>query len=399
MPKSCLSLALALSIVWGAADKSWYYATETGFTIRTADELAGLAELVNDATESFAGKTITLAANIDLSNYGVDFNEGKGWIPIGRVAPSEGSTTIESFDPYSFKGTFDGNFHKITGLYINDGNRIGSGLFGTLKDGVIKNTTIEKASITANISAGGIVGGNIMGTVLNCSFSGEIIILQFNGGGIVGYNFGTIANSYSIATMGGDAVGGLVGTNDGSVINSYSNSVANVEQPPSAKIGSLAGYNQNSIINSYWNTEGYSAGVGYAAFALEEIITGMSAEEMQNASFIDILNSSLGEQYATWLPDTENINQGFPVFEWKKDDEPNEDDKPGDDITAIPLTYSMESLQIQGLAKAQKLRLFNLKGQTLMERTVLPSEKISIAHLPHGVYLANISGKTLRIVK
>ena len=49
-------------------DTRWYNAGSS-FTISTADQLAGLAELVNGGNE-FKGKTITLGAAIDLSAYG-----------------------------------------------------------------------------------------------------------------------------------------------------------------------------------------------------------------------------------------------------------------------------------------------------------------------------------------
>ena len=67
----------------------------------TAEQLAGLAQLVNDKTASvsFEGKTIYLDNDLDLS--------GSQWTPIG-----DGSNH-ERF----FAGTFDGQHHKIMNLY------------------------------------------------------------------------------------------------------------------------------------------------------------------------------------------------------------------------------------------------------------------------------------------
>ena len=53
----------------GAVDLSWYNGTDTEFTITTARQLAGVAELVNSNTTDFAGKTIRLGADISLLRY------------------------------------------------------------------------------------------------------------------------------------------------------------------------------------------------------------------------------------------------------------------------------------------------------------------------------------------
>ena len=59
-------------------DTSWYNETDTVFTISTADQLAGLAQLVNGGVDSFEGKTIILGNDIDLSDYGEGWNDGIG---------------------------------------------------------------------------------------------------------------------------------------------------------------------------------------------------------------------------------------------------------------------------------------------------------------------------------
>ena len=60
----------------GAVDLSWYNGTDTGFTITTPAQLAGVAELVNSNTTDFAGKTIRLGAGISLLRYE---ETGKPW--------------------------------------------------------------------------------------------------------------------------------------------------------------------------------------------------------------------------------------------------------------------------------------------------------------------------------
>ena len=81
------------------ADTSWYSDSGTAFTITTARQLAGLAQLVNDKTDTFSGKTVRLGNDISLRND--DGTHGtRLWDGIGTSG--------------SFNGTFDGAGHAIT---------------------------------------------------------------------------------------------------------------------------------------------------------------------------------------------------------------------------------------------------------------------------------------------
>ncbi|MDR1943211.1 MAG: hypothetical protein LBQ19_00145, partial [Synergistaceae bacterium] len=82
----CFTLILALTPatpLWAAADPTWYNTTDTSFTLTTADQLAGLAELVNGGN-NFSGKTVYLGNDISLLGY----QAGDGWTPIGTYTPS-----------------------------------------------------------------------------------------------------------------------------------------------------------------------------------------------------------------------------------------------------------------------------------------------------------------------
>lgn len=56
-------------------DITWYTGKTSPYTINNTNELYGLAKLINEGTETFAGKIVKLGADIDLS--------GKVWTPIG----------------------------------------------------------------------------------------------------------------------------------------------------------------------------------------------------------------------------------------------------------------------------------------------------------------------------
>ncbi len=102
-----------------SADTDWYTndSSATIFTISTAEELAGLANLVNNGTQDFKDKTIKLGADIDL--------QGKEWTPIGKTGYGS------DFKP--FRGVFNGGNHTISNLIITDNsyNNV-VGLFGAL---------------------------------------------------------------------------------------------------------------------------------------------------------------------------------------------------------------------------------------------------------------------------
>ena len=184
MKKKLLSLLLALCLVmalvpmtafaegtsvdnWdGTADTSWYTSAPDAseYHISTAEQLAGLAQLVNDKATPvlFGGKTIYLDNDLDLS--------GCQWTPIGNGS---------NFGRY-FAGTFDGQYHKITNLHHHStgDELIRNGLFGVVSDGgTLKNLLVIDADIASN--DGSLLAGILAdwvdgGTVENCYTSGKI---------------------------------------------------------------------------------------------------------------------------------------------------------------------------------------------------------------------------------
>jgi len=122
-----------------------------------------------------------------------------------------------------FSGTFEGLGHSISALTIHQPTLDYVGLFGV-------------TSATAAIRNVGSVGGSVNGTS--------------SVGGLVGYNTGSISNSYATGSVtGGNYVGGLVGYSPGSI--SISNSYATGNVNGTSSVGGLVGYGNNSISNSY----------------------------------------------------------------------------------------------------------------------------------------------------
>ena len=236
--------------VWdGSADTSWYTSAPDAseYHISTAEQLAGLAQLVNTdpGTTNFAGKTFYLDNDLDLS--------GHEWISIGTVL---GGNCPE----YSFCGVFDGQGHVISNLYSHESyiedaegadwshNLLRNALFGSVYNGEVKNLGVANAEIWIDPKDDSSAGKGILvdwmgkSKITNCWTSGSIYSgtkMEKNIGGIVGITMQgcTISGCYSTATLTGnftdsegyyhypdpgklppDTIGGIVGARfDGSL--------------------------------------------------------------------------------------------------------------------------------------------------------------------------------------
>jgi len=232
---------------WGdKADTSWYvgHEADTEYHIITAEQLAGLAKLVNadPGTTNFAGKTFYLEKDLDLS--------GHEWISIGTVLGGD-------YPEYSFCGVFDGQGHVISNLYSHESdikgadethNLLRNALFGSVHNGEVKNLGVADAEIWIDPKDDSAAGKGILvdwmgkSKITNCWTSGSIYSgtkSEKNIGGIVGITMQgcTISGCYSTATLTGnftnsegyyknpdsatwpcDSIGGIVGARfDGSL--------------------------------------------------------------------------------------------------------------------------------------------------------------------------------------
>ena len=224
--------------VWdGTADTSWYTSAPDAseYHISTAEQLAGLAQLVNadPGTTNFAGKTFYLDNDLDLS--------GHEWISIGTVLGG-------NHPEYSFCGVFDGQGHVISNLYSHESdiegadeshNLLRNALFGSVYNGEVKNLGVADAEIWIDPKDDSAADKGILvdwmgkSKITNCWTSGSIYSgtkIEKNIGGIVGVTMQgcTISGCYSTATLTGnftnsegyypdpnnlppDTIGGIVG--------------------------------------------------------------------------------------------------------------------------------------------------------------------------------------------
>ena len=221
----------------GTADTSWYDPSNpsNSYDISTAEQLAGLAELVSGET-TFDGVTFTLTKDIDL------FCED-------TTASADGDPlTFRPIGDHSkdgtFEGIFDGNGKTISNLYQNGwdlGYQWGAygsyGLFGNLNSATVKNLTISSAE---SYIEGGDVGGVTGSATGDCVFENITIkdsdFATYNNGngGIIGwsgagnYTFKniTIAEDVVLAGLWGSfdsSIGGIVGQGEPGATYNFEN--------------------------------------------------------------------------------------------------------------------------------------------------------------------------------
>ena len=207
--------------------------TEDTIKIGTAEELAKIG---NDSSYPLSGNYI-LTANIDLGG-----SAEKPWKPIG------------SDKDHAFTGTFDGDGHTISGLYINNGDSVYAGLFGYVgAGGMIKDLTVEgEITVSGSTSCVGGIAGRVDGTevsemsVLTDSDDSETEIIDCT-------SKVTINVTYTYNGPSGLSVGGIVGSCGGATISGCKNygdvSVVSAnEYGIDVNIGGIVGYSGSSTI-------------------------------------------------------------------------------------------------------------------------------------------------------
>ncbi len=223
---------------------------EGQYVILSKTGLESFRDLVNAANGAaiYDGKTFILDTDIDLNN--------EEWTPIGFKADSR-----------SFVGTFDGNNHTISNLYVNVSGAISGGLFGADDGCTIKNLVIDGAEVhtlTSHAASGcGVVLGanqNVATTIENVTVKNAKVYGNRRVSAIAGYFKGTItgctvedveivASVDELSGSGkydnGDKTGGVLGYANGDCTIT-NNTVSNFSITGYRHIGGLAGYIANS---------------------------------------------------------------------------------------------------------------------------------------------------------
>ena len=229
------------------------------YLIRTAAQLQAFAAAVNGGT-GYEGQYISLDADLDLT--------GTAWTPIGATG--------------SFNGSFNGNYHTITGMTIGSESEKASyteaGLFGSVgKGAAIRNVGVINAAIynktTTDPSVGLLAAGISENSIVESCWATGTIYSDTTSpyysyvGGLVG-SIGIkslICNSWTnvvvYAKGSSDSfVGGIAGDtgNNSAVMNC-------------AALGSVANYGNTSMMYGAGGVVGYSSGAVYASYSSSRI--------------------------------------------------------------------------------------------------------------------------------
>ena len=161
---------------------NWYYnndnTTSTTYTISNAEELFGMAYIVNSGAlgskgavtmETFSGEKVELGANITA-------NPEHEWTPIGNATTQ-------------FKGTFEGNGNTISGLTVT-GSKTFVGLFGYTVGSTLQNFSLVNSTFTStnttNPTCIGSIAGRASGTFTNVYSNADVTCSGYQAGGFVG---------------------------------------------------------------------------------------------------------------------------------------------------------------------------------------------------------------------
>ena len=254
------------------------------------------------------------------------FTEDSDWSPIAL-----------------FSGIFEGNGYTISKLRINKPNASNLGFFSSITSRAkINNIGLLDIDIQGDSWVGGLVGFNY-GRITNSYATGAVTGTGDNVGGLVGVNGDSVTNSYATgAVTGNGRVGGLVGVNGDSVTNSYAtgavtgngrvgglvgvndegditNSYATGAVTGNSRVGGLVGVNdEGDITNSYWDTQTS----GLATSAGGDGVTSATTAQLQSPT---VPGTTTTEIYYGWSSDDWDFgdNSHYPALRHARGDDLN----------------------------------------------------------------------------
>lgn len=249
--------------------------------ITTAEQLVALASDVESGYASLP-VDVELGADIDMTDY-------PNFIGIGT-----------STNPY--RGTFDGQYHRIKNLVIDDDSRSNVGLFAWITGGTtIKNLIMDSTNVIKGyMRVAGVVGNSNSLSAGVISFEqvaneGSVSSTDINAAGIIGANEGALKfnmiNCYNSGTIAGKdqsaALTGWAGPN-ASIVNCYNS-------------GTISGIWKNWTLFRYW---GYAANVLENCYEIPQYIAPgvetdpssvaeVTAEQVKSGELCYLLNGSV----------------------------------------------------------------------------------------------------------
>ena len=215
------------------------------FQIPDAETLKKFAYLVNIGNQSICGQ---LTADIVLNEQVLDEK--------GNLRSDYKTANLEQWTPIaSFKGSFYGNNHTISGLYINKSST-NVGLFASVIDrGLVSGVGIVDSYVHGNGYVGALSGQTASTTrITSCYNKGVVEGDSYYVGGVIGMAGGTITDCYNTGNVSSKegGVGGIAGCygyymGNATVTGCYN--TGNVICASSDAVGGIAGTTVNNTIS------------------------------------------------------------------------------------------------------------------------------------------------------
>lgn len=182
------------------------------YHIKTGAELAYLSQVIATNGNKFTS-TVVLDNDIDLANF--------DWTPIGNGSKY-------------FSGIFDGNNHKVSGLFVDTPEEDYAALFGYIRG------TSTQSAVIKNLS----VEGYLNGKTYCAGIAGRM------------YSYSTIEHCANYATVNGDNyVGGIVGYMQSNAKTILTNCYNLGDITATKQAGGVVGYNgANALISHIYST-------------------------------------------------------------------------------------------------------------------------------------------------
>ena len=288
------------------------------------NDLSNLAYEVNNAN-TFAGKYFQVISDITFTGLG----KGTQYETIGYVG--------------TFNGNFDGNGHTVTLAYKTafSGTDYAGGLFGAVKDAVIRNITVNgtasgktycggvvgradssriencvnNASVSGSVAIAGIAGhANSASILVNCVNTGTITASSNYCGGVVGELRGAsnLENSYNLGTIKGgtSAAGGIVArvTGSSTVKNCYSKGNVSLSSGTSSLNRDIGTVSESTV------TAVYASSAATPATQRGDTVT---PAEIADGTLADLLNDNVTAEngYRTWKASGSNtVFSATPMY-------------------------------------------------------------------------------------
>ena len=225
--KKLSALMLTVLMVLGMCTFAAY--ADADISIGTYEQLVAWAKNGSDD----AGKTVVLTADIVANE--------------GDAAVFESTAPANVWTNKNFAGTFDGQGHSISGLYMSGASRQG---FIAELTGTVKNLYVVNSAFISTASSNGVICRAGGGAVVENVYSDAIVVCVNTSGGIIGQLFGSVTVTScwfdGEVTCSGSYISGIIG-------NQESNEATVTDCLNTGRIAGAAGSNVAGISTAVYD--------------------------------------------------------------------------------------------------------------------------------------------------